>query len=403
MKLFDQFDRTDAIYQGRTEQDFAFLNRSADPRFRAICTGLEAWFAKVPDEKKPDVRGRFREDNGPHSGALLELITNEFLNAIGTNVKVEPDLHGLAPDFEATVDGTRVLFECTVVHPPDTRVGTDKREATIKKAIDALDTGRFTLGTSFVSHGPGQPSGKQFRREIKKWLVTLHPDEPKEHERRFSIEDWLVDVTAYPLKSGFYKQEAERSIGVEIDAGMVTGGRQIQDALEKKAEKYKASQLPYVIVVSHRLGRIDVELHDILNNSLVDALFGSIKWGVPIDWDLSNTPIQAHRSFDGLFGSPSKPENRGVSAVLLKRQLTVTKPSIPGYSPDQLPPWTLYHHPEAERPLSRSLFSFTADVDITSAPLIVHPTCTLKELLKLPDIGKGKYQLQGGMWEAILG
>ena len=403
LTLFDPIDRTDSSYKGRTEQDFTFLNRSADPRFRAICAGLEAWFATFPDEKKPDVRGRFREDNGPHSGALLELITHEFLNAIGTNVKVEPDLNGLTPDFEATVDGTGVLFECTVVHPPDARVGADKREATIKKAIDPLDTGRFTLGTRFVRHGPGQPSGKQFRRKIKEWLVTLDPEEPKIHERQFSIEGWQVNVTPYPFKPGIYKQEADRSIGVEIDAGMVTGGRQIQDALEKKAEKYKASQLPYIIVVSHRLGLISVELHDILKNSLVDALFGDIKWGIPADWDFSKATIQVYRSFDGLFGSPSKPENRGVSAVLMKRELTVTKPSVPGYSPDQLPPWTLYHHPEAERPLSSNLFPFAADVDVTKTPEIVTPTCTLKELLNLPDIGKEKYQLKGGMWEAIVG
>ena len=284
MKLFDEFDRTDSTFQGRTEQDFAFLNRSADLNFQAIRDGLESWFARLPEENKKDfernkqLRGRFRENSWQHSGALLELITHEFLNAIGTDVEVEPSLNELTPDFEATCNGTRILLECTVVHPASTRIGADKREATIKKAIDALDTGRFSLGTRFVRHGPGQPSGKQFRREIKDWLATLNPDEPKIIERLFCREGWQVNVSVYPLKPGVYKQEGDRSIGVEIDAGMVTAGSQIQDSLEKKADKYKASLLPYVIVVSHKLSRINIELHSIFENSLVDALFGEKKW-----------------------------------------------------------------------------------------------------------------------------
>ena len=403
MKLFDEIDRVDSSYRGRTEQYFAFLNRSANPIDRDIRNVAESWFARFPEEKKKDIHGRFRAEDGPHSGVLLELIAHEFLNAIGTDVEVEPDLNGLTPDFEATVDGTRILFECTVVHPPTTRVSADKREATIKKAIDALDTGRFSLGTRFVRHGPGQPSGKQFRRKIKDWLVTLNPDEPKISERLFSREGWQVNVSAYPLKPRVYKQEGDRSIGVEMDAGMVTGGPQIQDALERKAEKYKASQLPYVVVLSHKLGRIDIELHSIFENSIVDALFGGMKWVIPRDLDFSKTPARETPSFDGVFGSSENPKNRRVSAILFKRQISLTSPSIPEQKPDMLPPWVLYHHPWTERPLERGLFPFAADVDITKTPQIAHANRTLWELLNLPIVGRDKFSLKGGMWEAIVG
>lgn len=414
MKLFDEFDRTDSAFQGRVEQDFDFLNRSADPRFRAICTSLEAWFAKFPDEKKPDVRGRFRENDGPHSGVLLELITHEFLNAIGTNVKVEPDLNGLTPDFEAVVDCTSVLFECTVVHPPNARVGADKREAAIKKAIDVLDTGRFTLGTRFVKHGPGQPSGKRFRREIKEWLVTLDPGDLKINERRFSLEGWQVGISAYPLKAGVCKQKEDRSIGVEIDAGMVTAGPQIQDALEKKAEKYKASRLPYIIVVSHRFGRIAIQLQSIFDNSVIDALFGGRKWLIPRYFDFSRTPARETPSFDGFFGSRENPRNHRVSAVLFKRQTTLTSPSIPEQKSDMVPPWVLYHHPWTERPIEHGVFPFATDVylvsslDQASGTYMFEPkqdssSCTLWGLLDLPIIGRDEYPSGGGMWEAIVG
>ena len=414
MKLFDDFERTDSTYKDRAEQDFAFLNRSAKAIDQTIRDVAESWFAMFPQEKKSDIRGRFRSDDGPHSGVLLELIAHEFLNAIGTDVEVEPDLNGLTPDFEATVDGIRILFECTVVHPPSTRIGADKREATIKKAIDALATGRFSLGTRFIRHGPGQPSGRQLRKEIKDWLVTLNPDEPKISELRFSREGWQIDISAYPLKPGAYKQVGERSIGVEIDAGMVTGGPHIQDALEKKAEKYKTSQLPYIVVLSHKLGRINIALHSIFENSVIDALFGEKLWLLPRDLDFSRSPARETPSFEGFFGSRENPKNRRVSAVLFKRQITLTSPSISEHKPDMFPPWALFHHPWTERPLAHGMFPFAADVCLVSSfdqvletymhePKQQSRTCSLREILNLPVIGKDKYSMQGGMWEAIVG
>ena len=399
LTLFDQCNRTNAAYRDRTEQDFAFLNRSADPRFEAIRAGIESWFARLPEDKKKDIRGRFRGDNGPHSGALLELITHEFLNAIGACVKLEPNLNGLTPDFEATIDDARVLFECTVTHPLDQEVSADKREARIKKALDSIDTGRFTLGTEFVEQGDGQPSLKHFKYQIKHWLTTLDPDDGTVSTCEWNFGGWKVIISAWPFKPGIYKQEGERAVGVETDAEIVDADHHIRRALRKKATKYKASERPYVIVISHRFDHVSLVLNGIYTNSIVDALYGPIHW-VSSSGDLSD--LHEERHLDGLFGSVEKPKNQRVSAVLFKREITVTRPSV-DLNPDPFPPWVLYHHPWAKRPLPRGLFPFAADVDVTKTPQIAHPTCNLWELLKLPIIGKDKYSLKGGMWEAIVG
>lgn len=415
MKLFDDLTRTDSNYQGRTEQDFDFLNRSADPRFEVIRAGIESWFTKLPEEFKEDIekkvhlRERFRGDDGPHSGALLELITHELLSAVGNNVLVDPDLNGLTPDFEATIGGMRVLLECTVVHPSDQKVSSDKREARIKKTLDSMYIGQFALGTEFVEHGGGQPSIKLLMRNIKEWIDTLDPGEGIVSHYDWNFEGWRVIISALPLKHGVSKEEGDRAIGVEIKADIVDADDRIQRALKKKASKYKESKLPYVIVISHRFDHVSLLSNSIYNNSVIDALYGPIRW-VSHTRDLSD--LHEERQFDGFFGSSEKPKSDRISAVLFKRQLTVTNPSIPGFTPDQMPPWTVYHHPWAKDPLPPGLFPFAADVNLSSVierDVVTHTlvdivaTRTLTKLLGLPYISKDKFPLAGGMWEAIVG
>ena len=416
LTLFDQFHRTDSSPKGRTEQDFIFLNRSAQPIYNAIREVVESWFARFPKENEEDferkkqLRGRFREDNWQHSGAFLELITHEFLNAVGTEVKVEPEFNGLTPDFEATCKSIRILFECTVVNPPGVSLGADKREAAIKRVLDTANIGRFRLWIDVRRHGPTSPSARKLKENIERWLSPLDPDEEnlriecggRLREYKWTYESWIIDVKVLPLRRRGDMKTGQRAIGAESLFGMVSADEQILDALEKKSSKYKVSEQPYVLVLSHKLKLINIELSTIWENSLMDALFGQREWVIPRDWNVSETPAREVHSFDGFFGSPEKPKNRRISAVLFKRELTHTYP-ITEPNADHLRPWVLYHHPWAERPLPRGLFPFAADIEVTKTPEIVTPTCTLKELLNLPDIGKETYQLAGGMWEAIVG
>ena len=416
MKLFDEFERTDSTFQGRTEGDFDFLDRTADPRFEEIRARIESWFARLPGEGKDDIekkvhlRERFRGDDGPHSGALLELITHEFLSVIGNNVLVDPDLNGLTPDFMATIGGIRVLMECTVVQLSKVQLGADKRESVIKKAIDSIDSGRFKLWTDFSIHGPKSPPTKPLRKCIEKWLGTLDPDQELLRLERtaglkkfeWDCEGWRIEAKAIPLSHCTEKRKEQRAIGGETRISDVTADCQIQTSLEKKSEKYRASSLPYIVVLSHRLDQINVALSRISDNSLVDALYGRETWRIPLSPKSSDACAQKQRTFNGFFGSPKKPRNRRVSAVLCKRELTLTHPSS-NRNPDNLPMWVVYLHPWAERPLPGKLFPFAASLDVTRTPQISHPTCTLKELLNLPTLAKDEYTIEGGLWQELVG
>ncbi len=323
---------------------------------------------------------------------------------------MEPDLNGLTPDFEATVDGIRVFFECTVVQSSGSNLSADKNEAIIKKSINSIDTGRFRLWIEFRSHGPKSPPTKPLKKCIKSWVDALDPDVEilriKQggtlEEQEWQCEGWKIHIKAVPLNTGSTKGKDHRSIGVEFSTGILDTDQRILHALDKKSSKYKISNQPYVLVLSHNLKRANIELSDMWENSVMDALFGHRQYVIPRDCHLSVTPGREEPSFDGFFGSPEKPENRRVSAILFKRELTLTNPST-GDSEDRLPPWVLYHHPWAECPLPRGLFPFAADVDVTKTPHIVDSIYTLKELLGLPDIAIDKYPLKGGMWKALVG
>ena len=413
MKLFDEFERTDLTFQSLTEQDFAFLNRSADVHFEAIRTGLESWFSRFPEEKSKDIRERFRGENGPHSGALLELLTHEFLNAVGTDVKVDPDLNGLTPDFETTCDGTKILLECTVVQPSSVEVGADKREAVIKKAVDSLDAGHFALAWECVNQGPSQPPIKQLINQLSTWLMTLDPNEESTSKCEWSSHGWDLVVRALPFKPGVYKQEGDKAIGVEIKIGLLNVAPQIQSVLQRKAKKYKASEIPYIVVLAHRHTGFNIDLNSTFDNSVADALFGQVQWAIPHMMYESSLPDSLPRGFDGFFGSCENPRNRKVSAILFKRELTLTSPSTK-LSPDLLPPWVLYHHPWTERPLAHGILPFATDAYLDSSfdkglktyihePKQQSRMSTLKQLLNFPALEKEKYQMEGGLWEAIVG
>ncbi len=387
--LFDQIDRTDASGQGRTERDFDFLNRRAHPMFQNRRNMLESWFVKIPDQKERDVKNKsrlremFRGDNGPHLGVFFELLIHELLNTIGTEVCVHPD----TPDFSATINGVRILLECTVLQDLDEQVSADKREAVIKKVVDSINTGGFTLQWQCLAQGPQQPSTTNLKRRIKNWISTLDPSEGKISELEWSHEGWEVIVKALPYKPGINKQEGDRAIGLETHIEIINGG-QFQPALEKKAKKYNSSELPYVVVATKNADW--VYEHSIWENRMIDALYGE------------EILLHKGRTFDGLFGSPENPKHRGVSAILFKRELSLAKPPVIR-DPD-MPSWVLYHHPGAKRPLSPALFPFAASVDLTKTPEVVDATCTLRDLLGLPpDIATDMFPIEGGMWQAIVG
>ncbi len=305
----------------------------------------------------------------------MELVTHEILCAVGTEVQVEPDIDGKRPDFAVTYEGATIVVECTVAQESDDDFNATNRENTIKKAVNAIDTGPFALFWRRLSPGSNQPPTGQLCNDIKRWVSSLDADEemtrlkqgyaPREMEFCFG-NGWKLRLGATLVGSSKLREEGAGAIGLEVGRG---GGFRRDDvrlkrALEKKADRYRRLTSPYVVVVGS--GMVFPDISDMLK-----ALFGRT--------ELRAEPTNIS---DCLLLSPSgQPKNRHVSAVLYK----------PGFGGlwticGTDTPWQLVHNPWARAPLPREMIGFATQRILESAGFgKIKPTRTLNAVLGLSD------------------
>ena len=384
MRLFDDVIRADSGGARRDESVFSFLNRSAWTSVKTARNTLEFWFARFPEQKKKDIRARFRGDDRKHQGALLELATHEILCAVGIHVQVEPSFDGRTPDFAVTFQGARIVVECTVVQESDDDFNATKIENTIKEAVDSIDTGKFVLSWMTLSAGSSQPPVRQLISTIKNWVSTLNADEemarlsqgdsPRELEFCFG-DGWSVRLGAIPIGSGESGEQQTPAIGMEVMGPAFRGhDGSLKKAIKKKASAYQILNSPYLIVVGSGIVPADF-------NDLFKALLGRAVLRTTVGAYGAEPQAETTHEFDGLLGSPSRPHNRHVSAVLFKPGLgdvwTVCGKDHP---------WQLVHNPWTNVPLPSGMFTFATEWILAPNGLAkIEATSTLNSLMGLPD------------------
>ena len=122
---------------------------------------------------------------GQHHGALLELVTHEILVAIGASVEVEPEFHGMAPDFAAMYGGTSILMECTVSQDSDEDFNAAQRKGIVKRIVDSVETGHFFIEWEEPKVGKANLPGRLLRNRLQTWLAGLDPNERTQHDTFF--------------------------------------------------------------------------------------------------------------------------------------------------------------------------------------------------------------------------
>ena len=172
--LFDCYERTDRSGGRSTESAFEFFNRSAWRCADIARTTLESWFANISDEKKADLRGRFRADDRRHASALLELTTHEILCAVANDVQVGPSFEGGHPDFSAIYRDMSLIVECTVAQESDRKFGALQREKAVLDTVNSIQAGSFGLKLEPRSVGETQPPIGQLRSFLEDWLASLN-------------------------------------------------------------------------------------------------------------------------------------------------------------------------------------------------------------------------------------
>ena len=389
LEVFDDLRRAEWDYGRYSVGAFEFLNLSPWKSAGLAREKIEEWFAKLPPGKQKELRGRLRGDDRAHSGGLLELVSHEFLLKLCENVEVEPKVNGGRPDFSAVYGDTPLILECTVAQESDKKFGALKRERTVLDIIDAIDAGPFRLMVEPRRVGSHQPSRAKLTKFLKEKLASLGPNGQMVHEKAGLTLDSRIDWRWEDWYLGF------RVMVIGKDSkGHAVGGRQsvhsgnvdtgiITRSLERKSEAYRRVNMSYLLVVTQREG---------LGNEkdLIDALLGPEEWSRTGD----SAEFKPSRTFSGFFGSPERPRNRHVSAILYKRRLSSVwdvSNQWMAYDMDRNlssrpSDWTLVHHPEAQYELPEGVFPFAAECVWPSGSLTgMKPTQTLNAVLGLPD------------------
>lgn len=382
MLLFDVGKRTCKGFTDRDESHFSFLNRSAWESVETARRTLESWFSEFQEDKKEDIRSRFRSDDRQNQGALLELATHQLLNSLCTGVQVDPSFNNMTPDFAATYEDAQFVVECTVAQETDDEFNATRRVEGVKKAIDSVDTGRFRLSLELLSIGPEQPSTGKLCDEVKSWVASLDADEEilnyKQGYRASSMEwckdGWEIHFEALPVKSNATKGRDKRAIGIEFGAGgLCQDDARFKKALTKKARKYRHLELPFLVVLS------SASL-SAYGQDLIEALLGHTIFIPYVRSHEAEPSLQPRHEYDGLFGSPSTPKNRHLSAILYTPRIDVW--TLCAYDA----PWLLIHNPWAEYPLSPRMFPFATEWIPKSGEFVqVGATVTLNAVLGLSD------------------
>ena len=390
LSLFDCYERADRLGGRSSEPAFDFFNRSAWRCAEIARASLESWFANIPQEKKADLRGRFRADDRRHASALLELATHEILRAVAQDVQVGPPFNGGHPDFSAVYRETSLIVECTVAQESDGEFGALQREKAVLDTVNSIQAGPFGLKLEPHSVGESPPPLGQLRRFLESWLKSL--DQRKQltsaesgvpfESRVWKWQDWELRFEVIPFDSPV---EGDPLGIIQWPARTIVDNAPIARALDKKAEKYKHPQAPYLIVAAERETLEGPEV-------IFDALLGREKAIVgPVD-------VITTRAFDGLWGAPSHPKRRHVSAVLYRHKMRdawsiCSQIHATDYEGSWrwLPGWQLVHNPAADIPLPQGMFPFATELVWRSglcSPIAA--TRTLNEVLGLPDPWPGE-------------
>ena len=387
--LFDDGPRDPAYRRGFRTSPFHDINLSADAPAAAAREELEKWFARIPGTKQADLRARFRSDDRQHSSALLELLTHELLRRLCSGVTIDPNIGGKTPDFLASYRGTDFVAECTVAQESDKEFGALKRERDVLDIVESISAGAYGLFLEPQRTGTPTVPRRLLTAFLEDALHTLNKEAPPSDSQigtplpdviEWKWKDWLLHFRPVVVRN---KPGKRTVVGQYKESYITEEANTLGRSLEKKADAYPHLERPYLIVVAQREGKGD-------DDDLFDALLGE---GI-INITSALSQYMTTRSFNGLFGSPSRPRNQHVSAVLFKRNLSSAwhiqnnwNRSVNGARHISLETdWTLVHHFAPLQPLPLGVFPFAEEYVMEDGDLrALPPTRTVNEVLGLPD------------------
>lgn len=349
MKLFDVYERIGTDYKDDNESDYAYMNRTARPKFTAARSLLEQWFAAYPAAHQATLAANFTADTyGPHIGAFFELYCFALFRSQHLDIQIEQVVDqkkGNPIDFVIKpARGHPFCVEATVVADAELTMKSRRALAALKKRLNRISSNRqIRLHIVAVSKQPLPYD--EIVTAVEQWLTSAASSQSslewrgREWRLRFKVVPGVRanDLVRHELSGGWVRARSERQSRLQL-------------ALESKAKQHGGVAMPYVIAV-------DILGDDAMAgmaDSIADDLFG--REVLLVDRDTGNVvdircspelPRRSDRE-NGLWLGRSGPRNRHVSAILLVNEV------VPWSVMKQTP--VLWHNPWATYPLLMELW-----------------------------------------------
>ena len=188
MLLFDDGERHYTEYKAPQESNFAFLNRSALPKFERTRTLMESWFHDYPAVHQASLRANFRSDRDTqHWGAFLELYCYSLLRNQGFTLSVEQIVDAAVNrpiDFLVQKDEAALFYlEATVATDANQVLSNQRKIWELIDALNDLNEPNFQVSLEVECESQQNLSYTRIRSAIHGWLQKLDPDEVAEKRK----------------------------------------------------------------------------------------------------------------------------------------------------------------------------------------------------------------------------
>ena len=359
MLLFDEVVRIEKRPRRQNEGAFEYMNSSSRPGICGIRNLLEQWFEHLQNDAKADVRARFRSrDDAQQQSAWFELFWHELLRCSGYDVEIHPLLADVTtnPDFLAKRNGVSQFYlEATLAMPPGDPAA-DRRLAELHDTLDRMNSPDYFLHFEYRGSPEGNIRGRALRERLERWLEQLDFEEisrlrENQAEGAIPTYSWSeqgVTLTFEPIPKGprFRGQPGARPVGAvaPMEMRLLRTHDDIRTAIEGKATKYGALELPLVVAVN--------VMDDFCDDLDVwNALFGEEQLLAIRQPDGQWRDEWGPRVPNGAWRGRNGPRNTLVSAVVVTHQL----------SPSNLRTRTaqFVHNPWAAHPLPAEALALT--------------------------------------------
>jgi hypothetical protein len=287
-----------------------------DPVLARERTKIEEWFQTLPENAKPDIRGRLRDKNShQHLGAYYELVLYQFFKSMGYSVTIHPRLPEGEPDLLVTgknLEKPIIVEIATVFDDPDWQ----KEEQKLNLILEMLDSIEHYFFISVIVHSehiPERVDYKKLKQFVTGWLDGFDP------KITHTVEEIGYEANGLKLKLILIPKKTlkkEPIVGGHMLPARFIGATQLRRMLGKKTNKYKSiSELKMPFIIALNITNMPAGERGLLNE-----LFVKPKFTIKINTNGKASGVEPAPDFSGLLtpkpGLGGKAQNTRLSAIL---------------------------------------------------------------------------------------